>query len=350
MFRRISCSVLLSMFCATALSALVTIDDKKFKTEWIGNGGRDYAGAPRAFDESGPLRVRSLSVRWDGDKIRGIKWTLTDNSSKKYGGYDDVAYTLSTFDFPEDDPLKTVVLRDSGYGYNSLRQIQIETMSGAKFTAGPDGFDNEVRPPVKGTYLVGFHGLVNPDNFMQALGLWVTVPPTEIRMTNVTYDIGVVNRGTPEQVTVRNLIADNRNGTTPTNYTSSERVKTVSSRNWTSTWQVKTGVKVSVEGGVPLVSKVGVEWSAEASTTQTTGEASSAETETTVTVNQEVPAGKYGRIEIVGFRSTATVPYTCNLDITYADGTKERVVQQTGVFLGASTSDFGVKYVDLTGQ
>jgi hypothetical protein len=289
-------------------------------------------------------------VRWDGDKIRGVKWTLTDNSSKKFGGYDDVAYTLSTFDFPEDDPLKSVILRDSGYGYNSLRQIEIQTMSGAQFKAGPDGFDNEVRPPVKGTYLVGFHGLVNPDNFMQALGLWITVPPSEIRMTNVTYDVGVIQRGSPEQVTVRNLLADNRSGTTPTNYTSTEKVKTVSSRNWTSTWQVKTGVKVSVEGSIPFVAKAGVEWSAEASTTQTTGEVSSVESESTVTVNQEVPAGKYGRIEIVGFRSTSAVPYTCNLDITYADGTKDRIVQQTGVFLGASTSDFGVKYVDLTAQ
>src|SRR5687767_8542927 len=153
--RKTSSTFLIAALCATSLSAAVTIPNKTIRTEWIGNGGRDYAGAERSFNDSSSLRVKSLSMRWDGDKIRGIKWTLTDNSFKKYGGYDDIAYTLSTFDFPEDDPLKTVILRDSGYGYNSLRQIEIETMAGAKFKAGPDGFDNEVRPPVKGSYLVG---------------------------------------------------------------------------------------------------------------------------------------------------------------------------------------------------
>ena len=348
--RKISSAILIAGLWATAVSAAITIPDKKIKTEWIGNGGRDYTGQQRSFDDSGALRVTSLSVRWDGDKIRGIKWTLSDNSFKKYGGYDDTSYTLTTFDFPDDDPLKSFILRDSGYGYNSLRQIELETMAGAKFKAGPDGFDNEVRPPVKGSYLVGFHGLVNPDNFMQALGLWITVPPNEIRLTNVSYDVGMITRGTPQQVTIKSLNADNRAGTTPENFSSTEKVTTKFSRNWTSTWQVKTGVKVSVEGSIPMVAKVGVEWSAEVSNTQTTGETSDVIDESTVTINQDVPAGKYGRIEIVGFRSTSSVPYTCNLDIVYADGTKERVVQQTGVFLGASTSDFSVKYVDATGQ
>ena len=347
---RITPAFLIMALSATTLSAAVTIPDKKIKTEWIGNGGRDYAGQARSFDDSSALRVRSLSVRWDGDKIRGMKWTLTDNSFKKYGGYDDVSYALSTFDFPDDDPLKSFILRDSGYGYNSLRQIELETMAGAKFKAGPDGFDNEVRPPVKGSYLVGFHGLVNPDNFMQALGLWITVPPSEIRMTNVMYDVGTITRGTPQQVTVLTLNADNRDATTPQTFKSTESVKTSFSRNWTSTWQVQTGVKVSVEGSVPMVAKVGVEWSASVTNTQTTGETSEVTDESTVSINQDIPAGKYGRIEIVGFRSTSSVPYTANLDIYYADGTKERVVQQTGVFLGASTSDFNVKYVDATNQ
>jgi hypothetical protein len=60
MHQRISAGICLLTLFATALAADITIPDKKIKTEWIGNGGRDYAGQPRSFDESSALRVRSL--------------------------------------------------------------------------------------------------------------------------------------------------------------------------------------------------------------------------------------------------------------------------------------------------
>lgn len=140
----------------------------QWKTESIGN-----ANAGIAFDrKSTTSSVRTISVRWDGDKVRGIRLDLFDGTFWKYGGYDDQNYTLDTYTFKSEEFLKTLTLRDSHYGYGSVRQIHFTTSQG-QFQPGQPGFDNEVDPKVDHCVLVGFYGAVNVDNFINSLGFWV---------------------------------------------------------------------------------------------------------------------------------------------------------------------------------
>lgn len=138
------------------------------QTETIGN-----TNAGTAFnDKSTTSTVRTIGVRWDGDKVRGIRIELYDGTFWKHGGYDDVDYTLTTYTFTSGEYLKTLALRDSGYGYRSVRQILFTTSIG-QFEAGQAGFDNEVDPNVEHRVFVGFFGTVNPDNFINSLGFWI---------------------------------------------------------------------------------------------------------------------------------------------------------------------------------
>jgi hypothetical protein len=50
-----------------------------------------------------------------------------------------------------------MTLKDSRYGYGSLRRIHLTTSTGGTFSAEPDGFNTEVTPDVRGTRLRGFH-------------------------------------------------------------------------------------------------------------------------------------------------------------------------------------------------
>ncbi len=142
-----------------------------FATRSVGN----QAAAGSEVDLSSDTSVaRVFSVRWDGDKVRGIRTELRDGTIKSAGGIDDVNYTLTTYTFAEGETLKSLSFSSSGYGYGSLRRIEFTTSTGATFTAGPTGIDDIVTPPISGAEFVGFHAWVNPDNFINAIAFHAT--------------------------------------------------------------------------------------------------------------------------------------------------------------------------------
>ena len=156
--------------------------------------------------------VSSISVYWDGDKIRGMhvhkilclfynepstlyanfpkgrkalahwiylilltpgilgvnvtRFDGTGGATGQFTGYN------STFAFNEGEALESLTLTDSGYGYGSFRQINFTTTLGRYFTAGPSGYDNITQPPVAGAYLVGFEAWVNVDVFINAFAIY----------------------------------------------------------------------------------------------------------------------------------------------------------------------------------
>ncbi len=118
--------------------------------------------------------ARVISVRWDGDKVRGIRMELRDGATQSAGGIDDASYTLTTYTFAEGETLKSLSLSSSGYGYGSLRRLEFTTSTGATFAAGPSGIDDLVVAPVLGAQFVGFHAWVNPDNFINAIAFHAT--------------------------------------------------------------------------------------------------------------------------------------------------------------------------------
>ena len=139
--------------------------------------GNKTAGKSQVLLTSDKAVATFIGVRWDGDKVRGIRIELSDGSFKQAGGYDDAKYTLTSYRFTPGETLVSAELRDSGYGYGSLRQVQFSTSMKKTFMAGPSGFDHEASLAVEGAELVGFHAWVNPDNFINALALIVRLAP-----------------------------------------------------------------------------------------------------------------------------------------------------------------------------
>jgi jacalin-like lectin domain-containing protein len=166
-----------------------------FATRSVGN----QAAAASEVDLASETSVaRVFSVRWDGDKVRGIRMELNDGTTRSAGGIDDVNYTLSSYTFADGETLQSLSLSSSRYGYGSLRRIEFTTSKGATFTAGPTGIDDIVTPPVLGAQLVGFHAWVNPDNFINAITFHATNDePFSVNLRNYspwtcTYANGVV--------------------------------------------------------------------------------------------------------------------------------------------------------------
>ena len=144
------------------------------ETASIGNKG---AAKSQVLLTSDKAVVTFVGARWDGDKVRGIRMELSDSSFKQAGGYDDGKYTLTQYRFAAGETLVSARLKDSGYGYGSLRQVEFETSLKNTFNAGAGGFDHEASLAVEGAELVGFHAWVNPDNFINALAFIVRQPP-----------------------------------------------------------------------------------------------------------------------------------------------------------------------------
>ena len=142
-----------------------------FATRSVGN----QAAANSEVDLTSDTSVaRVISVRWDGDKVRGIRMELDDGTIKSAGGIDDVKYTLSSYTFAEGETLQSLSFSSSGYGYGSFRRMEFKTSKGVTFTAGPAGIDDIVTPPISGAEFVGFHAWVNPDNFINAIAFHAT--------------------------------------------------------------------------------------------------------------------------------------------------------------------------------
>ena len=139
--------------------------------------GNKAAGNSQVLLTSDKAVVTFIGVRWDGDKVRGIRMELSDGSFKQAGGYDDGKYTLTQYRFAAGETLVSARLRDSGYGYGSLRQVEFETSLKNTFNAGAGGFDHEASLAVEGAELVGFHAWVNSDNFINALAIHRPPPP-----------------------------------------------------------------------------------------------------------------------------------------------------------------------------
>jgi len=64
------------------------------ETASIGNKG---TGKSEVLLTSDKAVATFIGVRWDGDKVRGVRMELSDGSFKQAGGYDDTRYTLTQY-------------------------------------------------------------------------------------------------------------------------------------------------------------------------------------------------------------------------------------------------------------
>jgi hypothetical protein len=183
-----------------------------FETKSVGNRAAAYA--PKEVNvQAANSTALSLSVRWDGDKVRGMRMVLRNGTTIEAGGINDVNYALDSYTFGESETLTSLSMSSSGYGYGSLRRLEFTTSTGGHFKAGPDGIDDLVTPPVTGACFVGFHAWVNVDNFVNALAFCVTNDaPMVTRVQNSSpweciYDRGAVIVNGTSRIQVADLNA-----------------------------------------------------------------------------------------------------------------------------------------------
>lgn len=312
-----------------------SIPEFPVRTDHIGSG---FGGSGAFDDHSEDDSVQTFSVRWDGDKIRGIRWVYFNGKAQQVGGYDQNK-SSKTYTFRKGEVLDTFTIRDSGYGYGSLRSLEFTTSRGGHFAVGPGGFDSQKNLDVKGAALKGFFGIQNPDNFINCLGLWISSPAKEILVTQVTYDKNKVQRSKPSMVQLDSGILDNSHGTVDANLSLTKTLTYTQEGSWTNSWGLSSTVTVSVEAGVPGIASGSLSVSATKSQDTSRGGALSASQSTTVTTDQNVPAGQIMRVDFFSSQETITIPFTCDMVVKYANGDTRTLKAFKGVYTGSTSTE-----------
>ena len=121
------------------------------------------------------LPVRSVQACWDGEVIKGLMVKF-HGSDKQHtaGDWNNTAerFHRSAIEIPEDDVLKEFKIALSNFGYGSVRGISMHT-STKDWTAGnvTSGWS---QLEVADRAFMGIYCAVNVDQFINALGLWVS--------------------------------------------------------------------------------------------------------------------------------------------------------------------------------
>src|SRR5215831_12865473 len=127
--------VLVGLCLVAAAPGQATGAEPPVETAAIGNLDR---GLRQVTLSSTTSEASFIGIRWDGDKVRGIRVELRDGHSAQAGGYDDSRYTLTSYRFAQGETLTKAWLRDSGYGHGGLRQVEFQTSKG-HVKAGAEG-------------------------------------------------------------------------------------------------------------------------------------------------------------------------------------------------------------------
>jgi hypothetical protein len=134
------------------------------------------ASAGRAFSiltEARPVRL--IQACWDGEVIKGLMVKFHGSDTQHTAGdWNNTAerFHRSTLEIPEDDVLKEFKISLSNFGYGSVRGLHVLT-STKEWAPGNVTFAY-TQLDVAGRAFMGIYGAVNSDNFINALGLWVS--------------------------------------------------------------------------------------------------------------------------------------------------------------------------------
>jgi len=162
-------------------------------------GGQLWPASPGQFSNIEQIAppgefIREVRVYWNDDVIRGVSWAYSDDSCVHAGpcmignigatfpitGWKQ--WTSKNITFNSSERLGSCTIRDSGFGYRSLRELELkkhpalDATRTTTVTFGPDGFDSERTTDTDGDYLVGFYGVYNNDGFFASIGLITRKP------------------------------------------------------------------------------------------------------------------------------------------------------------------------------
>ena len=122
--------------------------------------------------------VKRIDVCYTVDVIKGIGVRFWgDDTQYGTGDWSNQAFSNMFIELPENDVLKQFgISTDPSFARNSVRGLTLQSKKIPQWSPG------YVTNPysmleVDKLVLMGFYGWTNPDNFIAALGLWVTVRP-----------------------------------------------------------------------------------------------------------------------------------------------------------------------------
>jgi hypothetical protein len=94
-----------------------------------------------------------------------------------------------------------------------------------------------------------------------------------------------------------------------------------------------------VEAGVPGIASGSLSVSATKSQDTSRSGALSASQSTTVTTDQNVPAGQIMRVDFFSSQETITIPFTCDMVVKYANGETRTLKAFKGVYTGSTSTE-----------
>jgi hypothetical protein len=314
------------------------IAEPAIKTPSIGNS---KTGNLVEFIKKG-TSVSKIRFHWDNDKIRGvaIQFFGADQTEYSMGDTQEDSYDSTTYWFSSGERLDKVILRDSGYGYRSFRSFRIETTKKSVIEGGHDGSDNHIEPDCQDTLLLGIYGTVNPDNFVNSFGLYITKKIARIECHNVKYDLDKINKGTPSILLTSNqtIKGTKAKGTT----TLTQKYSSVESSSWSQSWGVREGTSVMVKAGVPIIgvdTEVTVSKETEYNYYSGKEVASALETEWQSNIEN---SEKDTTVSFNAIGCDVTVPYSADITVFYCDQTSDRYNGFSGVLTQKNVFDITI--------
>jgi hypothetical protein len=210
--------------------------------------------------------VKALTIYADGERVKSIKLTYSDNTTSSTHGYQ--SGTIHGIRFEPGERVTWVTLWTDDR-YKDLARIQLSTTYNKHIDGG--GYWKGYTPysiDVGSGYLVGATGNAK-SAYVKALGLIFLIEVTKTTISNVVYDppqANLISRTTLDSATF-----DNRGSTSVLNWEFTDSQERTNSTSFTSSTTQTFTANVSVETSIPEIAKVGESYQWQTGKTQTMG-------------------------------------------------------------------------------
>jgi len=285
----------------------------------VGGGG----GGP--FDDSTMVnvarKITSIDIR-HGSSVDAIRVNYDgQNQTPFHGGS---GGSLSTFNLDSDEN----IVRIEGRSGTILDRLQFVTDKGRTSDlyggngGGPFSLDGG------GKALKYFDG--RSGSRLDAIrAYWWPIQPISYLISNVQYTLTQAQILAADPEYAGSFFVINKSSVLQSMLQSGATAYTETS-TWSKTYATKTGVKTTIQTGIPFVFEGKVEVSEEFTYTYSFGDTTSTMKTTTQTVNVNVPAQRQIKVVFTAKKSTIDLPYSATIITTFSNGaTKSEQIHGT---------------------
>ncbi|MEQ4616765.1 MAG: ETX/MTX2 family pore-forming toxin [Corticimicrobacter sp.] len=188
--------------------------------------------------------------------------------------------------------------------------------------------------------------LADHDSYATRFHIQDSDPVVDFEIDSIEYDL---ERATIDQVplvVLQQAVTNSTDIDQECELSGSESVTETSS--WSDTLGIKAGIKSSLKVQVPLLGEGGVELSAEASQSYTSGGCTSRQRTVAWKATIKVLAHHYGSVSVLVMKGNVIVPFVLKGTFIHKSGRREPNQSVTGSYAGSNAYKVDVRYVSQT--